>query len=215
MIEQTQEVRKGLDGIVALLKGHAKHEDKAIHELLRQKKSTLQVEVEKEHEEQDASLNELQRKIEAISECKDARERVRVGYEFYLAYRKFVGENLLHLHHEETVLMPELQRICTEEELRAVEWATYQLMEPEHMVHMLKSLAPHMNPDDHEYFISDMHTCAPGKFAKAWPGIVKVIGPDESEELQEKLGISVSEEPYEPAQAFPYAWEEAETGSNH
>ena len=191
--QQVLKVTRKFEGLVSLLNGHAEHEDKVIHELLRQKGSVLHKETEGEHREQDASLKGLQEKLDAITECKDPRQRVRSGYEFYLAYRKFFGDNLLHLHYEESVLMPELQRLCTDEELRAVEWATYHKMDPQDMSHMLSILSPHMNRDDREYFITDMHKCTPDKFAQAWRGIAALLDSEERKELQARLGIRASE----------------------
>jgi hypothetical protein len=75
-----------------------------------------------------------------------------------------VGENLLHLHEEETKILPELQRLYTDEELRCVEEATYKMMTPEQLIEMLKVLFPHMNASDKEAFLEDIKFSQPEKF---------------------------------------------------
>jgi hypothetical protein len=77
-----------------------------------------------------------------------------------------VGENLLHLHEEETKILPELQRLYTDEELRCVEDATYKIMTCEQMIDMLRILFPHMNALDKESFLEDIKLSQPEKFEK-------------------------------------------------
>jgi hypothetical protein len=52
------------------------------------------------------TLKHLQNLLAAV---KISTDPIEAGYQFYLTFRKFVGDNLLHLHEEETKLLPELQ----------------------------------------------------------------------------------------------------------
>lgn len=101
-----------------MLEGHAYHEEHNFHALLEKKGSTIHHEAHNDHEHQEETLKNLQNLLDTV---KTRPDRIEAGYRFYLVYRKFVGDNLLHLHEEETKLLPELQRLCTDEELRAIE----------------------------------------------------------------------------------------------
>jgi len=149
-----------------MLEGHAYHEEHNFHALLEKKGSTIHHEAHDDHERQEQTLTNLQSLFDAIATSNDP---VEAGYQFYLAYRKFVGENLLHLHEEETKLLPELQRLCTDEELRALEHATYEIMTVEEMKEMLQVLFPHMNASDKSAFLEDIRLAQPEKFAQLFP----------------------------------------------
>jgi hypothetical protein len=75
---------------------------------------------------------------------------------------------LLHLHQEETKLLPEIQRLCSDEELRAIEHPTYDLMTVEEMKEMLQILFPHMNFSDKCAFLADIRLAQPDKFLQLW-----------------------------------------------
>lgn len=144
-----------------MLKGHARHEEENFHALLEKKGSTIHREAHDDHERQEESLENLQCLLDGTLTSFD---RIEAGYQFYLAYRKFVADNLLHLHEEETKLLPELQRLCTDEELRAIENPIYEIMTSDEMAEMLQVLFPHMNPSDKYAFLTDIKLAQPQKF---------------------------------------------------
>lgn len=148
-----------------MLEGHAYHEEHNFHALLEKKGSTIHHEAHNDHEHQEETLKSLQYLLDAI---KTSPDRIEAGYQFYLAYRKFVGDNLLHLHEEETKLLPELQRLCTDEELRAIEHSTYSIMTVEEMIEMVQVLFPHMNFSDKCAFLVDIKLAEPQKFLHLW-----------------------------------------------
>jgi len=87
------------------------------------------------------------------------------GYEFYLCYRKFVADTLQHLHQEETVILPELQRLYSDDELQRVEYETYHSMTAEQIIAMFKRLFNYMNPNDKMSFLADLKTLQPNKYS--------------------------------------------------
>jgi hypothetical protein len=151
--------------IKEMLKGHALHEEQNIHALLEKKGSTIHHEAHNDHNHQEVALGNLQYLLDII---KTSPDRTEAGYQFYLAYRKFVGDNLLHLHEEETKLLPELQRLCTDEELRFIEHPAYDLMTAKEMVEMMQVLFPHMNFSDKCAFLTDIRLAQPKKFLELW-----------------------------------------------
>jgi len=158
---EIEHVQKEFASIKEMLKGHAKHEEKNFHALLEKKGSTIHREAHDDHEAQETSLEHLQSLLDLTLTSSDP---IEVGYQFYLNFRKFVGDNLLHLHEEETRLLPELQRLCTDEELRALEYPTYRLMTTTEIQEMLNVLFPHMNPSDKQAFLKDIEEAEPQKF---------------------------------------------------
>jgi GNAT superfamily N-acetyltransferase len=148
-----------------MLEGHAYHEEHNFHALLEKKGSAIHREAHDDHEQQEETLKHLQLLLDAI---KTSPDPVEAGYQFYLAYRKFVGDNLLHLHEEETKLLPELQRLCTDEELRAIEHPTYEVMTTDEMREMVQILFPHMNFSDKCAFLTDIKLAQPHKFLQLW-----------------------------------------------
>ncbi len=169
-----KEVQQSFAELAEMLHQHAAYENERIHRLLMLKRSGLQHSIENEHEEQE-------RDMAAIAECIDAlfvlsgEEKIKKGYEFYLRYRKFLAEMLLHLHEEETVLLPELQRLYTDRELAQVAEIAYKQMQPEDIVAMVRGLFPHMNNYDRQAFLRTMHMLVPQKFFAAWPKISELL----------------------------------------
>ena len=167
-----------------MLEGHASHEEQNFHTLLEKKGSTIHHEAHEDHEHQEETLKNLQCLLDAI---KTSSDRIEAGYQFYLTYRKFVGDNLLHLHEEETKLLPELQRLCTDEELRAIEHRTYDLMTAEEMMEMMQVLFPHMNFSDKCAFLTDIKLAQPHKFLQLWDQANCFLNIEEIQKLQSPL----------------------------
>lgn len=169
--DETQKIITEFHAVVEMLEGHAQYEEEKLHEMLKRKGSTAFEHAEDEHEHYEELLDHLTNLLKELEGAVEEEERIELGYQFYLSYRKFVGENLLHLHGEETIILPELQRLYTDEELQAVEFDTYEKMTPEELVHMLEVLFPHMNPVDKEAFLKDIKESQPEKFKIVWNAI--------------------------------------------
>ncbi len=112
-----------------------------------------------------------------------------LGYELYLDLRNFFGENLDHFDYEERVIMPELQRLLSDDEIKEIDKISYRQMLPEYMVHMMEVLFPHMNCDDRLTFLNDIKTCEPEKFELAWDGISPMLEETERNNLKKLFGI--------------------------
>ncbi len=165
-----------------MLQAHASHEEHNFHALLERKGSTIHHNAHNDHEHQEETLKNLDCLLEAI---KTSSDPVEGGYQFYLAYRKFVGDNLLHLHEEETKLLPELQRLCTDEELRALEHPTYDIMTTDDLKEMVQVLFPHMNVSDKSAFLTDIKLAQPDKFLELWEQASSFLSSEEVRKFQE------------------------------
>jgi len=164
-----------------MLEGHAYHEEHNFHALLEKKGSIIHHDAHNDHEHQEETLKNLQSLLNAV---KTSSDPIESGYQFYLAYRKFVGDNLLHLHEEETKLLPELQRLCSDEELRAIEHPTYEVMTSEEMVEMVQVLFPHMNFSDKCAVLTDIKLAQPQKFLQLWEKTNSFLSAEEIKKMQ-------------------------------
>ncbi len=184
---QVGKIEQEFSAVVEMLQGHAQYEDTKLHPLLRQKGSTLFQEAHDDHQQHDAIFHNLQSLLNQIKASQDKIHQTELGYQFYLSYREFVGDNLHHLHLEETLILPELQRLYTDVELRKVEEETYQLMTVDELIQMMQVLFPHFNASDREAFLRDIQDAAPEKFIPAWNSIKEIIDSKEEEQLAVKL----------------------------
>ncbi len=164
-----------------MLEGHALHEEHNFHALLEKKGSTIHQEAHKGHIHQEKELQHLQDLLTAV---KGSADPVETGYQFYLAYRKFFADSLLHLHEEETRILPELQKLCTDEELRAIEYPTYEIMTSEEMIEMVQVLFPQMNFSDKWAFLADIQSAQPLKFLQLWEKAHSFLCAEEISKLQ-------------------------------
>lgn len=161
-----EQVKIAFRSLSEMLKGHAEYENSRLHALPKQKNvsSSIYAHIEEDHAEQDRQLMEIEEMIRGISEETEKEKKIERGYHLYLTYRKFVADNLAHLHEEETQILPELQRLYSDSELRQVEAESYREMAPEHIVHMIETLFPHMNTHDQQAFLKDISNLEPEKF---------------------------------------------------
>lgn len=171
-----------------MLTMHAQYENDRIHNLLRIKNSSVHVNAEIEHEQQHASIDAIKRMLDEIRNLKSADEKIEKSYDLYLAYRKFFAENLLHLHEEETLILAELQRNYTDDELQSVAAIAYNEMTPDDMMHMAQGLFPHMNKHDRHAFLTTMHKLVPKKYKQAWPNLQRLLSDDEKKALEYLIG---------------------------
>lgn len=187
-----EEVQKAFTSLAEILKGHAEYENNRLHALLKQKNvsSSIYAHIEEDHALQDKQLLEIEEMIRGISQESEKEKKIERGYHLYLTYRKFVADNLAHLHEEETQILPELQRLYSDSELRQVEAETYCEMAPEHMIDMIEILFPHMNTYDRQAFLIDIFTLEPEKFAVVWKSIHPNMTENERIVIEQKIQAS-------------------------
>lgn len=187
-----EKIKTRLTGITQLIHGHANHEDERIHPLLKQKGSSVFEQIEQEHQRHGVIFSALHEILnQTITSGTDKEARLDYGRQFYLEFQRFEAHNLLHQIYEETVIMTELHKLYTDEELSALtEAITYQKMTDEQIAHMLTVLFPQYNPDDREATLIDLKHSTPEKFIAAWTAISPLIEEDERVHLMDKLGVN-------------------------
>lgn len=192
-VEQVQVLKQRFAEFMDLMKGHAEHEDNAIHPLLKDKNPQMYESIALDHKAHFEFLEKLKLALDTIDPQRNASvDVINQGYQFYLSFRKFVGINLEHLNHEETVIMPEIQKYYTDRELKElVEFKTYKIMTSDEMIDMILELFPQMNLQDKEALLRDMQESEFEKFLQAWNGIAPAINGRDRVELMRMLDIKV------------------------
>ena len=181
--DEVGDVEQLFEALAGMLQGHAEYENERLHALLKLKNAptALYAHVEEDHAAQDQQLLEIRQILQGISLQNSPERKIEEGRRLYLTYRKFVADNLAHLHEEETQLLPELQRLYSDSELQQVEAQTYREMAPSEIVQMLEILFPHMNRYDRHALLNDIRALEPKKFAAVLKGIKPML--TESEQL--------------------------------
>lgn len=188
--EELHSIKQAFEELIELLEAHAHYEDTSLHVLLKQKNSDVYKHIEEDHEHLDEQITSLRNLLTKIGEACTEEDKIEAGYQFYLWFRKFSGDNLLHLHEEETIILPELQRLYSDEELKKVEAATYNIMTTQDLVQMMQELFPCMNPSDWEAFLIDIKDAVPAKFVEAWNGIKTIMTLEQQRYFIKNLNIN-------------------------
>lgn len=186
---QAEKVKEAFDALIPMLRGHADYENSRLHRLLRERGSDVYQHTEADHLLYEQKLQDLRHRLAKVLESKILEEQIELGYELYIWFRKFAGDNLLHIHEEETILLPELQRLYSDKELSQVEFESYRVMMPDDLIHMMEVLFPHMNPQDRLAFLIDIQACDKDKFTLAWAGIRDQIDLNERKQIEAKLSL--------------------------
>lgn len=198
--DHIQKLKHRIEALIPLLQTHAEHEDAVFHSLLEVKGSTVHKSIADDHQKHASIFENWMKSLEEILKSHDPEGKKQQGYEFYLAFREFEANNLIHLNNEENLIMPELQRLYSDSELKAVTEKTYQKneMTPEAMVGMMKAIFPYMDRHDRLVFLDDIYQATPDKFIEAFSGILEleidtnnpILKNDEAKQLMEHFSLT-------------------------
>lgn len=197
--------------LVMLLEGHADYEETRIHKLLIARGSSMGIAADTDHAHHKVIESEIRAIFERISKENNSPVKQEAGYQLYLKLRDFLKETLEHLDYEEKVLMPELQRLCTDDELREIYFISYRQMLPEQMVHMIEELSSVMSLQDKIVYFTDMNLCEPEKFAIAWQKLKELVAEEDANKIEKLISIKVPSRPLDLVK-LKYPWEDMEEG---
>lgn len=119
-----------LGEVLALCEGHLDVEEKIILPALRSRLTGSLASIASAHHAQTEGVQEMTALGEALLHtAKDSR--VFIGRMLYLRFSTFVGENMLHMAEEEQVVQPLMERVFTDDELRAMHARILESLSPE------------------------------------------------------------------------------------
>jgi len=163
-----KDINDKLNYIKKVLHFHGKHEDNNIHSLLDERSSLDLSDIQAQHDGHDQKFDQLIFVMQDITNEAKLDSKLLLLDKLYLGYRTLFAELIMHLNFEEEVILPELQQLYSDKELRDIEAPIYEEMTAEQLLDMLKILFPSFNAEDKQSFLQDIKTLQPEKFSKIW-----------------------------------------------
>jgi len=139
---------------------HLHAEETFIHPAIEARRPGVSGRIAGEHVEHLASLASLERAVDAVARA-PAAGRAAAAFALYAELGRFVGENFVHMHHEETAHNRALWDAYTDEEILAVENAIKAHHTPEEMAFVLRWMLPAMTPAERAGLLAAMRKVAP------------------------------------------------------
>jgi hypothetical protein len=145
---------------VAIGAGHLHHEEEHIHAALERRAPGATGRLEADHHHHEQAFAELEQLMEAI-EAATGPDRERLGRDLYLRFSHFVAADLLHMAEEETVVLPLLHSLFSDEELIEMEKRIVASIPPQEMMVIMSDMIPAMHRSERVQFLSFARKGAP------------------------------------------------------
>jgi hypothetical protein len=127
---------------LAMCGTHLEDENAVLHVALDARRPGATAHAAEDHDDHLRSFEELKAILAQLAvAAQDQRAPVLAAlYRRFGRFGRFVADDLLHMEHEEHVLLPDLQAAFTDEELRELEGRIVATIAPEHMVLFLDAM---------------------------------------------------------------------------
>lgn len=170
---------------------HLHHEEMELHGALEERAPGATATLMEAHEAHDRAFVEIEGLCRAVEHAQGS-DRIAAGRLLYLAFTQFVGEDLVHMHEEETVTLPLLWSLFSDAELMAMEGRIVGSMPPEELAGGLAIMVPAMSPQERLAFLSFARSGAPADaFAAMLQGFVRPnLKSDDWSERATGLGLA-------------------------
>lgn len=146
--------------LVRFCKLHLEAEETFIHPALEARRPGTSARIAGEHVEHLAAIAAIERALEALARAPGAA-RDAAAFALYTELGKFVGENFVHMHVEETVHNAALWDAYSDEEILALEHAIKAHHAPEDMAFVLRWMLPAMTPAERAGMFTGLRKVAP------------------------------------------------------
>ncbi len=139
---------------------HLQDENLVLHTALDTRRPGASAHAAGDHDDHLQSFKELNTLLsQLLSVAPDHRATVLA--ELYHRFGRFVADDLLHMDHEEHVLLPDLQAAFTDEELQELEGRIVASIAPDHMVLFLHAMLEALPQTDSAAMLSAMQAGMP------------------------------------------------------
>ena len=158
-----QEVSEAIVRVRELLRFcrmHLTAEETFVHPAIEARRPGTSARIAGEHVEHLASIAALERAVDGLARAPGA-SRAAAAFALYTEVGRFVGENLVHMHVEETVHNRALWDAYSDDELVALENAIKAHHTPEEMTFALRWMLPAMTPAERAGLVTAMRRVAP------------------------------------------------------
>lgn len=170
---------------------HLKHEDEFLHTALDARMPGASKRLEAQHNDHDASFAAIEAALVAI-ETAPVDERPVRGRDLYLAFARFLAEDIEHMNEEETVTQPLLHALFTDAEIAEIERRLIASIPPAKMMGYMKIMIPAMDPAQRAEFLAGVRAGAP---AEAFQAVIAhaarpTLSNDDWADLSDRLGLA-------------------------
>jgi hypothetical protein len=139
---------------------HVEAEETFVHPAIEARRPGVSARVAAEHVQHLASIASLERAVEGLARAPGAA-RAAAAFALYSELGRFVGENFVHMHEEETVHNRALWEAYGDEELTALENRIKAHHTPEEMTFVLRWMLPAMTPAQRAGLFTSLRKVAP------------------------------------------------------
>jgi hypothetical protein len=168
---------------------HLKHEDEVIHTALAAHAPDAVAHLEGDHEHHRDTFAKLEAAIAAVEAAGDAAEAPL--HALYLQFTQFVAEDFAHMAHEETVVMPLLQSLFSDEALLDMEHRIVASQPPEMMVFSAQAIMRALRPNERLALASGARAnMPPPVFEGLIAAITPALEPTDRDRLLADLGMA-------------------------
>lgn len=143
-----------------LAASHLAHEDQHIHPVLQSRDAAVEADLADQHDHHRARFAILESQI-ATCEAGAAEDRQILGRALYHGFSILVAEDLVHMHHEETVVWPRLCALLTDDELRQIEMSIVAAIPPADTIAFMSSMIPALSRAERAELLGGIKAGAP------------------------------------------------------
>lgn len=161
--DDSREVTDTVVRIGALLdfcKLHLEKENRFVHPAMEARCPGSTRRIADEHVDHEAAFVRLQRRLDALTRAPSAT-RAAVAHDLYLELALFVGENLVHMHEEETAHNAVLWECYSDAELAVLEDSIKAHLTPAQMQYGMRWMLPAMTPAQRTGMLTQVQSAAP------------------------------------------------------
>lgn len=146
--------------LMAFCTGHLEHENDFVHTAMEGRCPGASGDIAEEHCHHLASIAALQGLVDSVERAAGpARERALAELQRQLA--RFIGENFIHMHQEETQNNAVLWAAYSDAELAALHQSIVASLAPEETAAVMRWMIPAITPAERAALLSDLRDHAP------------------------------------------------------
>ncbi|MBL0418783.1 hypothetical protein JI739_00350 [Ramlibacter sp. AW1] len=187
---EVAEACQAVQDLLSLCESHLHKEDSFVHPLLDAALPGSAARAADDHRHHEADFADIAAMVDAVTAAA-APERAGALARLYRALSTFVGENLVHMTHEETAHNAALWDFYSDDELRSVEQRLVASIPPATMMGFLRWFIPALSIGERVQMLSGIRASAPPPVFEAVIGIARErLSARDFEQLSGRLGLA-------------------------
>ena len=182
-----------LRDLISWLEKHLEIEERFVHTAIDKKRPGAVAEIRKEHEGHQRDFVLLLADAVALEQAApDAvQERKALAHHLYLSFSRFVGDNLVHMAHEETHVNALLWDLFTNDELQAIFGQIMASESPEQLMRGTRWILPALDPEQRAKLVLRARPAIPAPVFDQLLGAMRAhLAPRDFGKLEAALGLS-------------------------